>query len=150
MHAGKSCGVLCLGWSVEKRRGHDRVAALGPCCLPSLLGAFRTFRVCSAGLLPPHKTSMAETQCQAGEGSWLNLNLGSNQTTIGKPRSSKSKELANSNHPSLSTSACYCDINTSAENAIVWMHHLAIERLPCPFYLNNCNNSLYQALPLFC
>lgn len=28
---------------------HGCVAALGPCCLPSLLGAFRSFRVCSAG-----------------------------------------------------------------------------------------------------
>lgn len=49
VHAGKPCGVLCLGWSAEERRGHGCVVALGPCCLPSLLGAFRSFRVCSAG-----------------------------------------------------------------------------------------------------
>lgn len=49
LHAGKLCRVLWFGWSAEERRRHGCVAALGPCCLPSLLGAFRSFRVCSAG-----------------------------------------------------------------------------------------------------
>lgn len=48
VHAGMLCGVLGLGWSAEERRGND-CAAQGPCCLPFLLGAFRSFRVCSAG-----------------------------------------------------------------------------------------------------
>lgn len=49
VHAGKWCGVLCLGWSAEERRRQGCVAALGPCCLPSFLAAFRSFRVCSGG-----------------------------------------------------------------------------------------------------
>lgn len=49
VHAGKLCGVQCLGWSAEEKKGHVCVVALGLCCLLSFLGAFRSLRFCSAG-----------------------------------------------------------------------------------------------------
>lgn len=99
VHAGKQCGVLCLGWSAEERRGHGCVAALGPCCLPSLLGAFRSFRVCSAGY------------CRFIKPQWLKHNArqerGHGWTWTSPPakqplanQEALIRQLANSNHPS--------------------------------------------------
>lgn len=92
-HLGEWC---MLGSGAERRvsvgqkggrRRRSCAAAQGPCCLPTVSPrCFQVFLSLLWRLRSLHKTSMAAEQCQAGERSWLNLNLGSSQVTAGTRR----------------------------------------------------------------
>ena len=117
---GKAVWGAAWGWSAEGRRGHGCVAAPGPCCLPSLLGAFRSFRVCSAGYCRFIKPQWLKHKARQERGhGWTWTSAPAKQPLANQENPSQSScEFQPSLLPSTSASLPHSDSNT----LLLWMN----------------------------